>query len=73
MKVLDFLKQIYFPYIKERVEITSKFENVWLVYRLFFDIWIIFINMFHLFMKSKNMLPVQKFIAELRSPMGKRN
>ena len=33
-EVLDFLKQIYFPYIKERVEITSKFENqymqVWL-------------------------------------------
>ena len=27
-EVLDFLKQIYFPYIKERVEITSKFENI---------------------------------------------
>ena len=26
-EVLDFLKQIYFPYIEERVEITSKFEN----------------------------------------------
>ena len=27
-EVLDFLKQIYFPYIKERVEITSKFKNI---------------------------------------------
>ena len=27
-EVLDFLKQIYFPYVKERVEITSKFENI---------------------------------------------
>lgn len=27
-EVLDFLKQIYFPNIKERVETTSKFENI---------------------------------------------